>query len=180
MSAMSRAEQWMAGAPAGLAHLIRRLTWHHQVKWEVPDYVEDVEDHRSVTTDLDQLEAVSSQRTDAVAFIHGDRPIHALLLDIDLPSWLVPSTRPDHHHLYVDLTSVGHVGTEQLAEFLLAAAKIGLVEEGYAKACIARGMTSLRAPWVRKGQEHESVPVPALKCTCRTGPHGGYTCEGCR
>lgn len=151
---MSRAEEWMATAPPGLDALIRKLTWHHQVRWEVPDYVDDVEDHRSVTADLDQVEAFSSQRTDALAIIHGEEPIHALLLDIDLPAWVVPSTHANHNHLYVDLASVHHVGTKALEEFLLAAAKIGLVEEGYARACIARGMTSLRAPWVRKSQEH--------------------------
>ena len=31
--------------------------------------------------------------------------------------------------------------------------KIGLVEEGYVSACKSRGMTSLRAPWVKKGEE---------------------------
>lgn len=144
----------MASAPAGLTALIRRLTWHHQVRWEVPDYVEDVEDHRSVTANLDQVEAFSSQRTDALPMIDGNEPIHALLLDIDLPAWVVPSTQVNHNHLYVDLASVHHVGTKHLEEFLLAAAQIGLVEEGYARACIARGMTSLRAPWVPKGQEH--------------------------
>lgn len=149
---MTATNDWLKTAPAGLAALIHRLTWHHRVRWDAPDYVEDEAfgeggDGRKVTTDLTEAEAISSAYPDAIR-PEGDQ-YHALLLDLDVPAWLIPSTTEGHGHLYVQLA----VLDEELWEFLEAAAKIGLVEEGYVSACKSRGMTSLRAPWVRKGEE---------------------------
>lgn len=145
----------MAGLPFGLRALYRRLTWHTDVKWAVPDYVDDVAfavDDRRATTDPEEVEAISScHRLDL------DKPAaerrHALLIDIDQPAWLIPSSTGGHGHLYVDL----EIPDDALWRFLDAAAEIGLVEEGYVGACKARGMTSLRAPWVEKGREPSTL-----------------------
>lgn len=155
---MIAATDWLAQAPEGLANLIKRLTWHHKVRWEAPDYIEagewgDNGDGREVTTDPEKVEAFSS-KTGALFCT----PMHALVLDIDVPAWLVPSSTPGHSHLYVDLS----VTEDDLWDFLDKAAAIGLVEVGYVSACKSRGMTSVRAPWIVKGQEpSRTVPNAA-------------------
>ena len=161
---MSAAADWVASAPAGFKAFMDRLTWHHQVAWDVPDYVGDDElgpggDGRRTTTDLEQVEAISSswreQRPQNQHVDDAGNPVsrHGLLIDLDVAAWLIPSSTAGHGHLYVDLD----LDERDLWEFLEAAAKIGLVEDGYVSACRSRGMTSVRAPWVRKGFERSPV-----------------------
>lgn len=145
----------LAALPWSLRNLYRRLTWHTEVRWDVPDYVDDVAhavDDRRATEDEGVMEAVSSAFRTSL-----DRPAaerrHALLIDIDCPAWLIPSSTGGHGHLYVDLD----IPDEALWRFLDAAAEIGLVEEGYVNACRERGMTSLRAPWIVKGEEPSTL-----------------------
>lgn len=153
------AQDWLRTAPAGLAAMIRRMTWHSKVNWNAPDYIEAGEfgdddegkpkgDGREITERLEDVEAVSSLKSGYLNEPDGCR-FHGLLIDLDVPAWLVPSSTQGHGHLYVDL----HLNEDKLWPFLEAAAEIGLVEEGYVRACKSRGMTSLRAPWVRKGEE---------------------------
>jgi hypothetical protein len=149
------AADWLADAPAGLVDLMRRMTWHHKVNWNAPDYAEDGDhDSREVVDQLEAAEALSSQTgtspmLDLATLTTTDEPKHMLAIDVDVPAWLLPSSTPGHSHLYVDLA----ISEGPLWAFLDAAAAIGLVEEGYVSACKSRGMTSLRAPWVRKGAE---------------------------
>lgn len=165
-----RAVEWWDSSPLGLRHLITKMTWHTDVKWAVPDYVDDVAwavDGRRETDELDKTEALSSALVGVDPWINlsdgepdPNTPTrHMLALDLDVPAWLVPSSTYGHGHLYVDLTLANHGGVpaEDLFEFLRAAAKIGLLEEGYVNACIERGMTSVRAPWVRKGREEDDA-----------------------
>lgn len=132
----------------------RGLTLHKNVRWEMADYdttgPDDAPD-RDATTDIAEAEAVSSLRAGS-DFRNGEG-LHDLLIDIDIEAHLVPSSTTDHHHLYVPLACKW----EKYVAFLEAAADIGLIEEGYANACISRGATSLRLPWVPKGSEREAV-----------------------
>ena len=81
---------------------------------------------------------------------------HHILIDIDRPCELIPSTSKDHFHLYVQMGSMGDgMDFTDYAEWLAASAKIGLIEPGYAEASIRRGATFLRLPWIRKGKELE-------------------------
>lgn len=73
-------------------------------------------------------------------------PYHAVLLDLDVPAYLVPSSTPGHSHLYVDVL----VPKSELIELLEVLAKTGVIEQGYAEASIKRGRTCLRLPWVKK------------------------------
>ena len=73
---------------------------------------------------------------------------HALVLDIDHPSWLMPSTTPGHFHLYVDVP--GGISKTDYANLLDALANAGVIEPGYAGASKARGFTSVRFPWIEK------------------------------
>jgi hypothetical protein len=155
------AESWMQAAPPKLAALIRNLTWHRRVDWNVPDYIDDVEtvdeeteetipgDGRRVTSDLEQVEAFSSLLKPDIWDSEHEVKDHALLLDIDVPAWLIPSSTEGHGHLYAQL----RCSSDALWRFLEAAVEVGLVEEGYLGACRSRGMTTLRAPWIVKGDE---------------------------
>lgn len=142
--------------PVDLRHLVRRLTWHSEIRWDVPDYVDDVAhavDDRRATTDPEVVEAFSSCYRSDLELDPPRQRNHALLLDLDVPAWLLPSSTGGHGHLYVDL----EIPEDKLWRFLDAAADIGLVEEGYVSACKARGMTSLRPPWIEKGREPSTL-----------------------
>lgn len=79
---------------------------------------------------------------------------HKLLVDLDVPAYLVPSSTPGHSHLYVDKAISG----DALFAILDALADAGIVERGYAEASRARGYSALRLPWVRK-----EAPRPKAK-----------------
>jgi hypothetical protein len=71
---------------------------------------------------------------------------HAVLLDLDVPAFLVPSTREGHSHLYIDV----HVEEERYFKLLDALADCHIIERGYAEASKKKGGTFLRLPWVKK------------------------------
>lgn len=75
---------------------------------------------------------------------------HAVVLDIDYPAWLVRSTTPGHFHLYLDVP--GGVPHEMYMALLGTLADAGIIEYGYARASQARGFSSVRLPWIKKGQ----------------------------
>jgi hypothetical protein len=76
---------------------------------------------------------------------------HALLLDIDHPAWLVRSSTPGHFHLYIDVP--GGIRHGDYLTLLNVLADVGVIERGYANASAARGFSSLRLPWIKKGQD---------------------------
>lgn len=71
---------------------------------------------------------------------------HALLIDLDVPAWLVPSSTPGHSHLYVDVK----IPTPTYYALLDALADAGVIQRGYANSSKHRGGTALRLPWVKK------------------------------
>lgn len=71
---------------------------------------------------------------------------HNLMLDIDGPAALVPSSTAGHSHLYIEAAMTW----ENYAKLLDVLADCGIIERGYADASKARGFTALRLPWVRK------------------------------
>lgn len=77
-----------------------------------------------------------------------DEPLHAILLDVDVPAALFPSTTPGNSHLYIQppfpLTE------KQLFKLLDVLTEVGIIQPGFAKASKIRGYTALRPPWVRK------------------------------
>lgn len=72
--------------------------------------------------------------------------VHKVLLDIDHPAVLVPSTTEGHYHLLIDV----EVPWEKYVDFMDAAAEAGILEEGFVKAARARGFSTLRMPWIKK------------------------------
>lgn len=99
----------------------------------------------------DDREEAPLDRADVVSSIHkvGD-PVgrHAVVLDIDHPTWLVRSTTPGHYHLYIDVP--GGIEWNNYVKLLTVLSNVGIIEEGYAKASEARGFTSVRLPWIKK------------------------------
>lgn len=72
---------------------------------------------------------------------------HALLLDLDVPAWLIPSSTPGHSHLYVDV----RIPSQRFYDLLDALADAGVIQRGYADSSKRRGGTALRLPWIKKG-----------------------------
>lgn len=123
----------------GLLGLLSRLTLGHVANFGIESSIEMPSE---VTYDkaIGEANVVTSKRD------KGN--MHALLLDIDVPAYLVPSSREGHSHLYIDVVA----DTAAYMNLLDALAACGVIEEGYASASRKRGMTVLRLPWVKKSQ----------------------------
>lgn len=136
------------GWTEGVAPLDTQLRYSLLEDSETPkDYAvnEVVEDIRraNIMTDLPFMErgfGVFKERW-------VDTEQHYIVLDIDHPTQLIPSSTPGHFHLIIE-RKVSHFKWIQL---LLAMSDAGIVQPGYAHASIRAGYTSIRLPWVRKG-----------------------------
>lgn len=71
---------------------------------------------------------------------------HAPVLDLDFPARLVPSSTPGHFHLYLDV----ELSPQEYRTLLETLAQVGIVEEGYAQASVAKGMSMVRKEGVLK------------------------------
>lgn len=71
---------------------------------------------------------------------------HKVVLDLDLPAKLIPSSTEGHFHLYVD----HELTWEKYKALLVALGEAGILEEGYVRASLAREFTAVRLPWVHK------------------------------
>ncbi|WDS52067.1 hypothetical protein SEA_CARON_41 [Microbacterium phage Caron] len=76
----------------------------------------------------------------------ADSTRHKVLIDLDVPAYLVESSTPGHCHLYIDK----EVNASDVFAILDAFAKAGIVERGYATASRRRGYSALRLPWIKK------------------------------
>jgi len=151
--------------PPELIELLSQLDLYGNVAWQ--SYDED--SRRDPTRDLNAAKAASSQ-------INGEDG-HYLLLDIDVPAWLVPSSTPGHSHLYVKTDKP--IQWENLQRLLIALALCGVLEDGYVMASLDRESTTLRLPWVRKVPEPippwraDDPPVPQPLTERRSPPEKG-------
>lgn len=81
---------------------------------------------------------------------------HAPVIDIDHNVYVIPSSTPGHFHLYIDV----EMGTEQYDRMLWAMVEAGVVGRGYYRHSMEeRGQTTVRLPWVRKGDTEKPVAV---------------------
>lgn len=76
--------------------------------------------------------------------------MHRPLLDLDFRAALLPSSTKGHYHLYLERA----VSTENYRKLLRVLVEVGLIQEGFAKEALdgKRG-TTLRLPWVKKGED---------------------------
>ena len=114
-------------------------------------------EQRGTTSDIGEgAEVVSSEIGDGTGRQFGPSfTNHTLMIDLDVPATLVPSTTPGHSHLYIDV----EMSWKQLRDLLWALWQAGVIEEGYLKASLERGHTSVRLPWL-KTRVPEPVAVP--------------------
>lgn len=81
---------------------------------------------------------------------------HAPVIDIDLPIRAIPSSTPGHYHLYIDKK----MSWKSYRKLLKALVEAGLVEEGWYKMSLRRGMTMVRPPRLRKKDDPDIRSVP--------------------
>jgi hypothetical protein len=104
------------------------------------NYEEIDEDILPVGSDLEEANIITSE----IALRDGSR--HKVLLDIDMPVKILPSSTEGHFHLFIDK----ELGTKEYFKLIKAFVKAGIVEEGYLSASAERGYTAVRVPWVPK------------------------------
>lgn len=111
-----------------------------------PDYTAETD--RELTRDPEAATVLTSRVDDGTdAALHpGTKTRHKVVLDIDLPAQLIPSSTPGHFHLLIDKELTWGQYTGLLNEL----ARVGIIEDGYVSASIARGHTAVRLPWVQK------------------------------
>lgn len=101
---------------------------------------------------LDEANIVTSR-------VQGTEDLHKILLDIDVPAYLIPSSTPGHSHLYIDV----ECDHDNYMDLLATLAACGVIEEGYNDASQERGFSALRLPWIKKDEsETPDKPVDNL------------------
>lgn len=84
-----------------------------------------------------------SSRVDVTGF---EEDVHAPVLDIDFHAELIPSSSPDHYHLYIDKAMTW----EKYEKLLRVLEECGIISKGYLGASLARKATYVRKPGVKK------------------------------
>ncbi len=114
-----------------------------------PDYTEG--QARELTRDVEGATVLTSRVDDGTdeALTTPDfyRPRHKVVIDLDLPAQLIPSSTPGHFHLIIDK----EMSWGEYTGLLLELARVGIVERGFVSASVSRGHTAVRLPWVPKG-----------------------------
>lgn len=88
---------------------------------------------------------------------------HAPVIDIDVPMYVVPSSKLGHGHLYIDK----EITWAQYTRILKALVSAGIVEEGYLEASMERGFTAVRPIGVTKQGAPRGVDVLKENATLR-------------
>lgn len=117
---------------------------HRLATISVKDENDEYQNETVPTDKLDEAEVVTSQSN--IEHWFGTGIMHRPVLDIDFPATVIPSTTPGHGHLYIDKL----LTWDQYEKLLNVLAEVGIIEQGYAGASIARQHTAVRLPWVRK------------------------------
>ena len=92
---------------------------------------------------------------------------HKVALDIDLPIKVIESSTPGHGHLYID----HEMSWENYVKLMEVMVEVGLLERGYLGASLQRGFTSLRLPWIKKGDESTTINGFSIRCAkCHRTP----------
>jgi hypothetical protein len=108
--------------------------------WNLDDY-----DNRSAEGEIVDFRGTPDGANVTTSKVLG-KETHKLVIDLDLPAQLLPSTTPGHFHFYIDK----EMTWKQYSKVLKALAGAGLIEEGYLGASEGRGYTSVRLPWIKK------------------------------
>lgn len=95
---------------------------------------------------LDEANVITSKVASTANWMS---PLHKVVIDVDMPVTLVPSSTPGHFHLYIDHL----LSWSSYKELLLALVNAGIIQQGYFDSSIMRGHTTLRLPWIKKEDE---------------------------
>lgn len=126
-----------------LLNLLANLRMFKVTKWDEDSSVTYSQEERE-SAPISEANVSTSIREDRQAF--DSEQMHALLIDLDVPAYLVPSSTPGHSHLYVDV----RIPERRYFTLLDCLADCGVIQRGYANSSKARGGTALRLPWVKK------------------------------
>jgi len=100
----------------------------------------DADDSRYFTDKIEQANLITS-------LVAGTTPPqHKVVIDLDLPAKLIPSTTEGHFHLYIDKA----MEEGEYMNLLQALENAGIIEPGYMRAAERRRYTAVRLPWVPK------------------------------
>lgn len=136
--------------------LIANLRLFKVTTWDEDSSVTYSKEEREPATCITEANVSTSIREDAPG-------CHALLLDLDVPAWLVPSSTEGHSHLYVDV----NIPDATYYALLDALADAGVIQRGYANSSKHRGGTALRLPWIKKPDTGAPV-APVASVTALT------------
>lgn len=101
----------------------------------------DYDGENEPTDDLKRAEVILS------VVDKGDmEPTHKVVLDIDMPVAIIPSSTEGHFHLYIDK----EMPWKDYEKLLTVLGEVGIIERGYANASKRRKHTAVRLPWVKK------------------------------
>lgn len=96
---------------------------------------------------VERVDTIDVTEADVItSAVHNKPETHKLILDLDLPAQLIPSTTAGHFHLYVDK----EIPWRTYKKLLKVLAQAGLIEQGYANVSLERGYTAARLPWIKK------------------------------
>lgn len=73
--------------------------------------------------------------------------------DMDFPMTIVPSSTPNHYHLYMDKL----LTYDEYDSLLRGMTTAGIVEQGYYGVFTTRKFTALRLPWIHKTEEERAA-----------------------
>lgn len=172
---MTTMREFLADAPDWLRHAYDAMSKYRGIAWDGAyddDNDQSINDDREEIPTLAGAEAVGSKIHEPELIIEDGQlkweQLHTVALDIDCGAILIPSSTPGHGHFMAHVTCTW----EDYAEFLRAAAKIGLIEEGYLNASLERRETYLRLPWIRKGCEREDAAAAVVSNLLETDVDG--------
>lgn len=128
-----------------LLGLIGSLTTMKVIRWAKGSDGASImeEDDREPASILEGANVVMSRRESGWG---RDAKVHAVLLDLDVEHFYVPSSSEGHGHLYVNVFA----NEADYFELLDLLAKVGVLQKNYVEASKKKGGTFLRLPWVKK------------------------------
>ena len=118
--------------------------------WRLPRVHKFIKVLNATGDDYQGDDAVTTSEQEAnivTSYLGGE--LHAPVLDIDFGAQLIPSSTPGHFHLYFEKAMTW----DNYCGLLKALGDVGILEEGYVKASLRRGYSSVRKPGIYKQEE---------------------------
>lgn len=124
------------------------------IKGQIYAHVRNFSDSATNTHSINETVTSDPAKANVVtSMVENNVTKHKVILDIDLPAALLPSSTPGHSHLYID----HELSWRDYKKLMKVLAKVGIVEPGFVDASIHRGYSAVRLPWVKKTQEEMRI-----------------------